>query len=77
MSVFDTLDYTKGAEAVGIKREHAEYQAKQLSKLIDDSLATKNDLKDLEMRLIVRLGGLMIICSGMVISGLGFILKHT
>jgi hypothetical protein len=34
-------------------------------------------LKDLEMRLIVRLGGLMIICSGMVISGLGFILKHT
>ena len=70
--IFDTLDYTKGAEKVGIKREHAEFQAKEMAKLVKETLATKSDLKDLEYRLIIKLGGIMI--TGMTV--LGFILKH-
>lgn len=41
---FDTLEYTKGAEAVGIKREHAEYQATKMAKMIDNNFAMKNDI---------------------------------
>jgi diacylglycerol kinase family enzyme len=70
--IFDSLDYTKGAEAIGIKREHAEYQAQQMAKLIDNSLATKVDLLQLEQRLLIKLGSLMIAGIGI----LGFILKH-
>ena len=42
--IFDTLKYTKGAEKVGIPREHAEYQAQEIAKLITDELVTKSDL---------------------------------
>jgi GDP-D-mannose dehydratase len=75
--IFDTLEYTKGAELVGIKREHAEYQAKQISRLIDNELATKNDLfialKDLENRLIIKLGAMMFVGFGLVITILSFL----
>jgi hypothetical protein len=74
--IFDTLEYTKGAEAVGIKREHAEYQAQQLGKLVDNELVTKSylhtELKDLENRMLIKLVGIMVVG----ITLLGFILKH-
>jgi len=73
--VFDTLNYTKGAVAVGIKREHAEYQAEQMIRLIDASLATKSDIQDLkkdliqmEQRILIKLGSIMI--AGITILGL-------
>jgi hypothetical protein len=50
-ATFDTLDYTKGAEAIGIKREHAEYQARAMAKMINDTLVTKNDLHLVETSL--------------------------
>lgn len=34
-SAFDTLDYVIGAEQVGIKREHAEYNAKKWSTALE------------------------------------------
>jgi hypothetical protein len=57
---FDTLDYTKGAEAIGIKREHAEYQAEQMAKIIDSNLTTKNDLFSLESKLKLTIANLEI-----------------
>jgi len=86
-AIFDTLQYTKGAVKVGIPREQAEYQAEQIAKMIDYQLVTKADvmwleksfdqkLKELENKLIIRLGGLMIVCSGVIMSVLGFIIKH-
>ena len=47
-TLFDTLEYTKGAEQVGIVREHAEYQAKEIAKIfsyIGADVATKSDIK--------------------------------
>jgi hypothetical protein len=73
---FDTLQYVKGAEAIGIKREHAEYHAECMAKMIDDTLATKKDLSALKQELIIKLGAMMIACSGLVIGALSFILKH-
>lgn len=73
---FDTLNYTKGAIAVGMDRAQAEYQAEQMAQLINDELVTKSFLetilKDLENRLTIKLGTIML--AGITI--LGFILKH-
>jgi hypothetical protein len=88
---FDTLKYTKGAEEAGIPRKQAEYQAQELAKLINHNLATKDDLLNMEVgnreymeelgkriadRLTIKLGGMMIVCSGVIMSVLGFIMKH-
>jgi hypothetical protein len=87
---FDTLEYVKGAEAIGMQKEHAEYQAKQLANLVDNNLATKTDIlvlkKDIEnirtfvLSCHINLKNEMIIkLGGLMIVGmgiLGFILKN-
>ena len=61
---FDTHAYVKKLRAVGFSEEQAEVQAETLSSLINDQLATKQDLRELEERLMYRLtlrmGGMMI-----------------
>lgn len=85
-AIFDTLEYTKGAEKVGIKREHAEYQAQQLAHLLNEQLATKKDIgivrREMEImtqqivdRITIKLGSMMVICTGIIIAVLGFIIK--
>ena len=48
---FDTLNSSKRLEKAGFTREQAEALASEQAKLIEDGLATKNDLKELELRL--------------------------
>jgi hypothetical protein len=50
-STFDTLQYAKKLIAVGVPNEQAEVQAEAIKELIDDRLATKEDLKALEIEL--------------------------
>ncbi|MBF0132389.1 MAG: DUF1640 domain-containing protein [Magnetococcales bacterium] len=61
--VFDTLAYTKKLKAAGVPESQAEVHAEAMAELIEERLATKQDLKELEMRLshtlTVRLGGMM------------------
>jgi hypothetical protein len=61
---FDTPAYVKKLRAVGFSEEQAEVQAGTLSTLINDQLATKQDLREMEERLMYRLtlrmGGMMI-----------------
>ena len=63
---FDTHAYIKKLEAVGFTEEQAEVQAETLASLINEQLATKQDIelirrdmKELEMRLTIRLGVMM------------------
>ncbi|MBF0133004.1 MAG: DUF1640 domain-containing protein [Magnetococcales bacterium] len=60
--VFDTHAYVKKLRSVGFSEEQAEVHAETLADLIDDKLATKRDLVELEQRLRndleVRLGAL-------------------
>ena len=44
---------------VGFTEEQAAEQTKIISELIENRLSTKQDLKELEMRLTLRLGGMM------------------
>ena len=49
--VFDTLRYANKLKAAGVSEKQAEVQAETLAEIIDDNLATKRDLKELELKL--------------------------
>ena len=61
---FDTLAYAKKLKRVGFTEEQAEVQAEALAEMVNDTLATKRDLQELELRLkhdlTVRLGGMLV-----------------
>ncbi len=56
---FDTLAYTKKLKAAGVPEKQAEVQAEALAEIVDERLATKQDIKELETRMTVRLGSIM------------------
>ncbi|MBQ2932205.1 MAG: DUF1640 domain-containing protein [Clostridia bacterium] len=67
---FDSLNYAKKLEAAGFTREQAEVQTQAIREVIEEQLATKRDLKDLETslegklrdleyRLTIRLGAMI------------------
>jgi hypothetical protein len=58
-TTFDTLGYSKKLQELGFPREQAEGLAELHSALVTEGFATKQDLKDLEYRLTVRLGVMM------------------
>jgi hypothetical protein len=68
--VFDTHAYVKKLKGVGFSEEQAEVQAEVLSALIEEQLATKRDLKELEerltYRLTLRLGSMIVAAIGIV-----------
>jgi len=61
---FDRLAYAKKLKRVGFTEEQAEVQAEALAEMVNDTLATKRDLQELELRLkhdlTVRLGGMLV-----------------
>jgi len=74
---FDTHTFVKKLKAVGFTEEQAEVFAAEQARLIEDKLATKNDLvelendlrrdmKELEYRMIIKLGTLMVLAIGVM-----------
>lgn len=59
--IFDTLDFSKRAQEAGFTKEQAEFQAREIASGVEKSLATKQDLKDLELRMIIKFGGMLIV----------------
>jgi predicted phage-related endonuclease len=68
--IFDTLSYAKKLKAVGFTEAQAEAQTEILAEIIDEKLATKNDIlelrrdmKEMELRLkhdlTLRLGAML------------------
>lgn len=53
--IFDTHAYVKKLKAVGFTEEQAEAQASTLAEIVEDKLATKRDIAELEARLELRL----------------------
>ena len=66
--VFDTHAFVKELTDAGMPEPQAEVLARTHAKLIDEKLATKKDLKALELRLkhdlTVRLGSMMVVAVG-------------
>lgn len=75
--MFDTHQYVKRAKDAGFNEKQAEFQAEELVKIIDESLATKQDLKDLEGRLThsltLRFGYMLIAALGYLSVLLGIL----
>lgn len=67
---FDTHAYIKKLTSVGFTEEQAEVQATAISELITDHMVTKGDLerglKELEYRLTIRLGSMLVVAIGIV-----------
>ncbi len=75
---FDTLTYAKILQDAGFTPQQAEAQAKALHAVVDDNLATKQDIvllrRDMELRrrdIIIWLGGLIIVSA----TALGLLMK--
>ncbi len=72
---FDTLAYAKKMQAVGFTTEQAEVQAEAISDLINEQLTTKQDLHELELRLTVKVGAMLIALAMLLFAGLPILLR--
>ena len=66
---FDTLAYAKRLKSAGFNEQQAEALAEAQAELIDERLATKQDLRELEYRLIIRLGAMLVVAISIVYLG--------
>ena len=68
--MFDTHAFVKELTAAGMPEAQAEALARNQATLIDEKLVTKQDLKrelrELELRLTLRLGSMMVVAIGVV-----------
>jgi len=75
--VFDTLEYASRLKRAGFTEQQAEAQVQALAAIVNDNLATKQDLlavkqelkqdmRDLEHRLTLRMGTMLSLAVGVV-----------
>ena len=64
---FDTLQYANKLKAAGGPGNQAEVHAEAIAGLVNDKLATKRDLKELELRMTIKLGSIMVGGIGMLV----------
>lgn len=57
--VFNSINYAKRLEQAGFTRQQAEVQANIMTEIVDEKIATKQDLRVLEYRITIRLGGML------------------
>lgn len=57
--MFNTLKYARKLESVGISRDQAEAHVQIIAEIIEGDVATKQDLKELEYRLIIKLSAIV------------------
>lgn len=64
--VFDTYAFVKELTQAGKPEKQAEVLARSQAMLINEKLAAKQDLKELELRLTIRFGSVMVVAVGVV-----------
>ncbi|MBF0415419.1 MAG: DUF1640 domain-containing protein [Magnetococcales bacterium] len=71
--VFDTLEFTEQLKASGVPDDQAKGHAKAMAHVLEQieearlkELATKRDLKELELRMVIKMGG-------MILAGIGIL----
>ena len=57
--IFDTLQYVKRLRDAGFTDRQAEVQAETIKELLEEQLATKRDLREMENRVIVKVGAMI------------------
>ena len=57
--IFDTLLFSKKLREAGFTQQQAEVQAEAIAQLIEDQIATKRDLREMENRIILKVGAMI------------------
>ncbi len=69
-AAFDTYENVKKLRAAGFTEQQAEVQTKIIAELLDQRLVTRHyldeRLKELEYRLVLRLGGMIVVAIGII-----------
>jgi hypothetical protein len=73
-TTFDTLGYFEKLKAAGVPEQQAKAQIEVIREVIEDKLATKQDIKELEYRLTIRFGS-MIAAAVAIIAALMALMK--
>ena len=63
---FDTLVYANKLMEVGFTKQQTEVQTEAIAELINENLATKRDLIEMENRLIIKLGTMLVVAIGVI-----------
>lgn len=74
-TTFDTLKYFERLKGAGVPEAQARVQAEALRDVIESALATKRDLKEMELRLTIRLGGIVAACTAILLAVLPLLIK--
>lgn len=78
-TTFDALAYFEKLKAAGVPEEQAKIQANALREVIDERLVTKDyldlRLKELEYKLTIRLGGIVVACTALLLAALPLLIK--
>lgn len=69
--IFDTLGFVKRLAAAGMNTRQAEALAEALTTHAFEQLATKADLKELELRLTMRMGAMSAASTALTVAILG------
>jgi hypothetical protein len=72
----DRLTLTRAFEGAGLKSHDAERIATEIYDAIHDNVATKTDLRDLEQRLKIWLGSLIVVVAGLLFAALHYWPPH-
>ena len=74
-TTFDTLSYFERLKSAGVTEAQARIQADALRELVDSSLVTKRDLRELEYKLTIRLGGIAVACTALLLAVLPMMIR--
>ena len=65
---FDTLKLARRLEAAGFPAQQAGDMAEAIAEAVSQ-LATKADLRDLEQRMTIKFGGMIVVAVGVILAG--------
>ena len=74
--MFNTLKYAKMLEEVGFSRDQAETSIKILVEIMEDKLATKQDLKELKADITIRMGVMLGAAFTIMTSIQAWLMRH-
>lgn len=72
---FDTLKFANELKKAGIPDSQAEAEARALANAIGEiDVATKRDLAKLELRMTIKVGGMLMAVTGILIAAMKFMI---
>ena len=68
MNGFNAIKYIGELREAGVPEKQAEAHLRILHEVIESNLATKRDIKELEQRIIIKLGALIVVTIGIIVA---------